>query len=57
MEIQERRGTQPSHRPDGGALAAIQGLNQKLEETQAENAELKNRLAKMEKALDSLLNK
>jgi hypothetical protein len=33
----------------GVALAAIQGLNQKLEETRAENAELKQRLAVLEK--------
>jgi hypothetical protein len=34
---------------DGVALAAIQGLNQKLEEQRAENAELKQRLAALEK--------
>jgi hypothetical protein len=33
----------------GVALAAIQGLNQKLEETRAENEELKQRLAALEK--------
>jgi hypothetical protein len=33
----------------GVALAAIQGLNQKLEETRAENAELKQRLEALEK--------
>ena len=33
----------------GVALAAIQGLNQKLEETRAENADLKQRLAALEK--------
>ena len=33
---------------DGVALAAIQGLNQKLEETRAENADLKARLEKLE---------
>ena len=33
----------------GVALAAIQGLNQKLEETRAENAELKQRIAELEK--------
>jgi cell division protein FtsB len=32
----------------GVALAAIQGLNQKLEEQKAENAELKARLEKLE---------
>jgi hypothetical protein len=36
---------------DGVALAAIQGLNQKLEETRAENATLKQRLEKLEKLL------
>jgi hypothetical protein len=40
----------------GVALAAIQGLNQKLEEARAENAELKARLDKLEKLLDSRLN-
>jgi hypothetical protein len=34
---------------DGVALAAIQGLNQKLEEQRAENAELKQRLEALEK--------
>lgn len=34
---------------DGVALAAIQGLNQKLEETRAENAELKQRLERLER--------
>jgi hypothetical protein len=33
----------------GVALAAIQGLNQKLEETRAENEELKQRLEALEK--------
>ena len=44
--------------PDGVALAAIQGLNQKLEETRAElkrrdaeNAELRQRMERLEKAL------
>jgi hypothetical protein len=44
---------------DGVALAAIQGLNQKLEETRAElkrregeNAELKNRLEKLERLIE-----
>jgi hypothetical protein len=32
-------------------LAAIQGLNQKLEETSAENAELKERLVELERAV------
>jgi hypothetical protein len=36
---------------DGVALAAIQGLNQKLEAQQAENAKLKARLEKLEKLL------
>jgi hypothetical protein len=35
----------------GVALAAIQGLNQKLEEQQAENAELKARLEKLEQLM------
>ena len=37
---------------DGVALAAIQGLNQKLEETRAENAELKQRLEKLEQLMN-----
>jgi hypothetical protein len=44
--------------PDGVALAAIQGLNQRLEETRtelkrrdAENAELRQRMERLEKAL------
>lgn len=36
---------------DGVALAAIQGLNQRLEETRKENAELKQRLEKLERLL------
>jgi hypothetical protein len=40
----------------GVALAAIQGLNQKLEEARAENAELKARLDKLEQLLNSKLN-
>jgi hypothetical protein len=36
---------------DGVALAAIQGLNQKLEETRSENAALKARLERLEKLL------
>ena len=36
---------------DGVALAAIQGLNQKLEETRAENAALKARLDKLERLI------
>ncbi|MCC6821386.1 MAG: tail fiber domain-containing protein, partial [Verrucomicrobia subdivision 3 bacterium] len=36
---------------DGVALAAIQGLNQKLEETRAENSTLKERVEKLEKLL------
>jgi len=36
----------------GVALAAIQGLNQKLDEQRAENAALKVRLEKLEKLLD-----
>ena len=38
---------------DGVALAAIQGLNQKLEETRAENADLKARLEKLEQLLSA----
>jgi hypothetical protein len=44
---------------DGVALAAIQGLNQKLEETRAENAELKQEnqsLAKRLSDLEALVN-
>ncbi len=36
---------------DGVALAAIQGLNQKLEETRAENVELKRRLTTLEQII------
>jgi hypothetical protein len=36
---------------DGVALAAIQGLNSKLEATRAENAELKTRLERLERLL------
>lgn len=39
---------------DGVALAAIQGLNQKLEETRAENAALKQRLAQLEELVRTL---
>jgi hypothetical protein len=35
----------------GVALAAIQGLNQKLEETRTENADLRARLEKLERLL------
>jgi trimeric autotransporter adhesin len=38
----------------GVALAAIQGLNQKLEEQKAENAELRARLEKLEAAMQRL---
>ena len=37
---------------DGVALAAIQGLNQKVEEQRAENAELKQRLEKLERLIN-----
>jgi hypothetical protein len=37
---------------DGVALAAIQGLNQKLEEQRAENAELKKRLERLEQLMN-----
>jgi len=37
---------------DGVALAAIQGLNQKLDETREENAELKQRLEKLEQLMN-----
>jgi hypothetical protein len=36
---------------DGVALAAIQGLNQKLEQTRTENAELRARLAELEQVV------
>ena len=39
---------------DGVALAAIQGLNQKLEETRVENAALTARLERLEKLLASI---
>lgn len=38
---------------DGVALAAIQGLNQKLAETRAENAELRARLEKLEQLINA----
>src|SRR6516164_875170 len=38
----------------GVALAAIQGLNQKLEEQQAENAELKRQLAELKSLVQQL---
>jgi hypothetical protein len=38
---------------DGVALAAIQGLNQKLEEQRAENTELKARLERLERLLNA----
>jgi hypothetical protein len=38
--------------PDGVALAAIQGLNQKLDETRAENADLRQRLERLERLLE-----
>lgn len=41
---------------DGVALAAIQGMNQKLEEQRAENAELRRRLEKLEQLSDSNKN-
>jgi hypothetical protein len=39
----------------GVALAAIQGLNQKLEETRAENAALKQQLAELKQLVQSLV--
>jgi hypothetical protein len=39
---------------DGVALAAIQGLNQKLEETRAENAELRKELSEIKELLTKL---
>jgi len=42
---------------DGVELAAIQGLNQKLEETRAENAELKQNLAELKQLVQSLAEK
>ena len=41
---------------DGVALAAIQGLNQKLETTQRENVALKERIEKLEKLVRKLAN-
>ena len=38
----------------GVALAAIQGLNKKLEEQQAENVELKKQLADLKAVVDKL---
>jgi len=40
--------------PDGVALAAIQGLNQKVEETRAENAELREQLQEIKQLLNNL---
>ncbi len=42
---------------DGVALAAIQGLNQKLEETRAENAELKEQLSELKRLVQTLVTK
>ncbi|HSU53172.1 MAG TPA: tail fiber domain-containing protein [Candidatus Dormibacteraeota bacterium] len=42
---------------DGVALAAIQGLNQKLEQTRAENAELKQELLELKNDIASLRKK
>ena len=42
---------------DGVALAAIQGLNQKLEETRAANAELKRELSEIKQLLLKLSDK
>ena len=42
---------------EGVALAAIQGLNQKLEEKDAKISELEKRLAELEKAVQSLAEK
>ncbi len=42
---------------DGVALAAIQGLNQKLEETRAENAQLKHDLSELKEQFVSLSRK
>ena len=39
---------------DGVALAAIQGLNQKVEEQRAENAELRQELAELKQLVKSL---
>jgi hypothetical protein len=41
----------------GVALAAIQGLNEKLEETRAENAELKQSVAELKQLVQSLAEK
>jgi hypothetical protein len=42
---------------DGVALAAIQGLNQKLEETRAENIALKRELSEIKALLTRLQHK
>jgi hypothetical protein len=42
---------------DGVALAAIQGLNQKLEETRAENTELKQQLSELKRLVQTLVTK
>jgi cell division protein FtsL len=42
---------------DGVALAAIQGLNQKLEEQHAENAELKQQVAELKQLVLTLAAK
>ena len=42
---------------DGVALAAIQGLNQKLEETRAENAELKQQLSELKQQVQALASR
>ena len=42
---------------DGVALAAIQGLNQKVEAQRAENAELKQEVAELKRLLNQLSTK
>ena len=52
--LPESRRGKNCRNSDGVALAAIQGLNQKLK---TENAELKERLMKLERLVESLAEK
>ena len=42
---------------NGVALAAIQGLNQKLEDARQENAALQHRVERLEQLLEQLVNR
>ena len=53
--LKERLAALTTVDPDGVALAAIQGLNQKLEQKQTEITELKQRVEKLETLLNEKL--